>query len=94
MHIVVGIPTSGHLCTSSPLPDFVWTLNRYEYVGRDGTRTRIPSYNNDAREIWAGHTTLFQTREEGYPQEGFFVGTAAEYEKNRLMPYVRRSPAA
>lgn len=69
----------------SPCSGF--TVTRYEYVGLDGQRKRIPSFDNEAREVWAGHTTVFQTEEEGFPQQGIFVGTAAEYAKAGMMPY-------
>jgi hypothetical protein len=65
----------------SPLPSSGFTITRYEYVGLEEQRKRIPSFDNDSREIWAGHTTLFQTKEEGFPQGGIFVGSATDYAK-------------
>ena len=88
--LVVAIPPSGFECTSSLLPGSVWRYERYEYVSRDGTRSRIPSYNDQARKIWAT-LVLFQTREEGFPQRGIFVGTEAEYRNSGKVPYRRRA---
>lgn len=87
-HVVV-IPASGRACISGSLPEDgdVWRLPLYEYVMSDGTRRRIPSFNNEAREVWAGNYFLFQTREEGNPQYGIFVGNMKEYENRTPMPY-------
>ncbi len=86
---VVRIPSSGRVCISGPLQDDdgAWRLPLYEYAMSDGTRRRIPSFNNDAREIWAGNHVVFQTREEGNPQYGIFVGTMKENENRPRMPY-------
>lgn len=94
IYLILEIPHSGHVCTSDPLPDNSWRLTRYEYVRADGKRKHIPSYDNHAREVWAGHIALFQTRKEGFPQQGIFVGTKAEYEKSPRMPYVSQPPAS
>jgi hypothetical protein len=87
--LVVKVPSSGRVCISGPLQDHdgAWGLPLYEYVMSDGTRRRIPSFNNDAREIWAGNYFVFQTREEGNPQYGIFVGNMKENENRPRMPY-------
>jgi hypothetical protein len=88
---VVKVPSSGRVCMSGLLQDEdSWRLPLYEYVRSDGTRRRIPSFKDDAREVWAGNYVLFQTREEGNPQYGIFVGNMKEYENRTSMPYTSR----
>jgi hypothetical protein len=90
IYYVVKVPSSGHVCISGSLQNEAWRLPLYEYVMSDGTRRRIPSFNNEAREVWAGNYVLFQTREEGNPQHGIFVGNMKEYENSTPLPYTSR----
>jgi hypothetical protein len=87
--LVITVPPSGRVCTSSPLPDDAWRLYLYEHLMSDSTRRRIPSFNNKARAIWGGNYLVFQTKEEGFPQYGFFVGGEKENANRPPMPYTK-----
>ncbi|MGH7862174.1 MAG: DUF6843 domain-containing protein [Candidatus Dormibacteraceae bacterium] len=81
LYLVVTIPVSGHACTSTP-PLMGWRFNRYEYVGSNGTRTKIPTSGlGGGRELWAVADTPRQANAP-FPGTHFFVGSEAALEKN------------
>ena len=66
-YLVVRVPPTGRVCTSSPLPEG-WRHHRYEYVHPDGRRT-------EASSPWSSYSS-------GLKRENVFIGTRAELDRS------------
>lgn len=76
IRLVIGVPPSGHACTSSPMPKG-WRYERYEYVLANGRRRVIPSNGWDSNsEITPLSVNLKKKT------EFLFVGSREELNKS------------
>lgn len=70
--IVLKISADGCLCTSSPVP-YGWRRERYEYVGADGSRIKIPS-----GAFWEAESQIGPAVVSDSLQETFSVGNQVQ----------------
>jgi hypothetical protein len=81
--LVIPIPRSGCLCTSTPVPEG-WRSTRYEYIGKDGSRKKIPS-----GAFWEGDSMILAGSVGPYGKylrERFFLGTRDELKNSGPWP--------